>query len=97
MTNAAAIQGQSIFDVALNFYGSLDGLEWLIGDNPNNLDTDGIFSGAGASFRVRPDVKNRTAQAKMAVVRPVSIAEVIEPPAAGSIVGFAIVGTSTVA
>ncbi len=34
---------QSIFDVALQHYGDIEGVAWLLKDNPTILNEDGLF------------------------------------------------------
>lgn len=51
------LANQSLFDVALMQYGSLDGLAILIGDNPDTLDPNGNLS----QFRRAYSIRTRTA------------------------------------
>jgi hypothetical protein len=47
---------QTIFDVALVCYGSLEGLAWLLADNPEVLQSDGTLAQFGATYRTRKEV-----------------------------------------
>jgi hypothetical protein len=47
------LQGQSFADVALAQYGSVDGLAWIIQDNPS---IEISYPVEGQQIRIRPDV-----------------------------------------
>lgn len=73
-TTLAARQGQTLFDIALMQYGSLDGgLAQLLADNPESLDANGLFPVGAFDWRVRPAFfANRNIADKMTAVVPVS-------------------------
>lgn len=50
--------GQTIFDVALQAYGSLEGLQWLFEDNPDLIQNDGTIKQFGVEHLVRNDTIN---------------------------------------
>jgi hypothetical protein len=43
-------QGQSLFDIANQYYGSIEGMQWLIEDNDINLDQELQF---GDKIKIR--------------------------------------------
>ncbi len=46
---------QTIWDVALQHYGSVEGVEYLLEDNPNCINADGVIPN-GQSYRIRRNV-----------------------------------------
>jgi hypothetical protein len=50
-----SLQEQTIFDVALQHYGNIEGVRWLLQDNPTLLGEDGLF-GFGVDYRIRQNV-----------------------------------------
>lgn len=45
-------QNQSLFDIAIQYYGSIEGLQWIIEDNDISLDADLEF---GDELKIRKD------------------------------------------
>lgn len=75
--------GQSLFDIAVIVYGSIEGLSWLIQDNNLQGPTDRI--GSGQRLKVRSQASNARARVYLEVY-PV-IATITEPDRAEGI-GF---------
>lgn len=49
-------QGQSIFDIALQYYGSIEAVQWLITDN--NIDLNASLE-VGRQLTIRNEVYNQ--------------------------------------
>jgi hypothetical protein len=47
-----SLQEQTIFDVALQMYGSIEGIAWLMEDNPSLIDAEGNIP-FGFSYKIR--------------------------------------------
>jgi hypothetical protein len=45
MRSITAKYGQSLFDIALEYYGNIQGVFWLVEDNELNGITDNVFEG----------------------------------------------------
>lgn len=57
MTEYEVLPGQSLFDLALQHYGSVEAVEWLLLDNPGRALTD--LPAPGTRLLIRPEVMDR--------------------------------------
>lgn len=57
--------GQTIFDVALQMYGSLAGIAWLLEDNPDLILASGEIKQFGIEHKVRDEVIDQRLQELM--------------------------------
>lgn len=73
-TTYKAVKGQSLFDVALQHYGSLDGgLAQLMEDNPESLLSTGLFAMGPTDWKIRTGATvNKAIVDKMSEEVPVS-------------------------
>lgn len=61
---------QTIFDVALMVYGSIEGLLYLIEDNPEIIKGDGTIAQFGATYQIREAIINPVVLEQMQSVIP---------------------------
>jgi predicted ABC-type sugar transport system permease subunit len=61
---------QSIFDAALQVYGDIEGVAFLLADNPDLLQPDGTLKAVNNEYIVRTIPINIAVATKLATIKP---------------------------
>jgi hypothetical protein len=74
MRSIVAKYGQSLFDIALEYYGNIQGVFWLVEDNELNGITDNVFD--GDLLLIRDEVLNNNT---VELLKTYTVATVFDP------------------
>lgn len=59
MKTIRVIDGQTSFDIATQYYGSIEGFFWLVDDNPEVFTSLDVLLAAGTTLKIRETVINK--------------------------------------